>query len=189
MDLVTKQKSTLWLIIILVVLNITTIVMLWLPGGIRPRPERHPNLPKHQTFFKELDLTQEQKKKFDQYRNEYFRVIEKYTRQINLKKYEIMDMLFQPEPDSLRLNNISNELGQLNTEFEKVRFRQILRMKTILTDEQFNLFKIIVDESYKPKPGDMGPPEFDGHHPKDMPPPPPGGDFPPDDLPPPPHGD
>ena len=193
MDLVTKQKTTLWLIIVLVILNITTLVMLWLPGEARRIPGRHSTPPKDRTFFKELNLSMEQEKQFDQYRSEYFRVIGKYTRQINRKKYEIMEMLFKTEPDSQKLNVLTDELGLLNAKFEKVRFRQILKMKTILSDDQFNIFKKIVDVSYKPRPGDMDgrvpPHEFDERGPDNMPPPPPDGKHRPGDRPPPPPDD
>ncbi len=190
MDFVTKQKVALWIIVVLILLNLTTLILLWLPHEYHYPPMRPTEMPKDRKFISEFNLTPEQKSQFEQYRDEYFEVIKKYTGQINSKKYELMEMLFRKEPDNQKLNTLADELGQLNAEFEKVRFRQILKFKSILTDIQFNIFKKIVDEAYKPKPGEMDrggpPPKFDARHPNDMPPPPPGGEHRPDDTPPPP---
>ena len=131
MDLISKRKATLWLVIILVLFNIFTITMLWFSGGKHAGPERPSSGPKDRTLFSELNLSEEQKKQFDQYRSDYFVIIRSFTSRINQKKYEMMKMLFQSEPDSQNLDSLSDELGLLNAEFEKVRYRQILKMNII----------------------------------------------------------
>ena len=176
MDFITKQKSAFWLIVVLLLLNVTTLVLLLMPQDFKRPPMGKPGISSDKEFKSELNLTTKQKTQFEQYRKDYFDVLKNYTSQINNKKYELMEALFNNKPDTNKLNLLADELGVMNAEFEKARFGQILKFKTILTEEQFNVFKKIVDEAYKPKPGDMGrggppPHEFDAHIPDKMPPP------------------
>lgn len=174
MDFVTKQRSAFWLIIILILLNCTTLFFLWFRPDFRPRPGMHHSFPKDRPFMEELKLTQEQKNQFEEYRHGYFEMVKNYTDKINSKKYELMGILFTKEPNRQQLNLLAEELGQLNSQFEKARFEKILNFKAILTEEQFGLFKGIVDEAYKPGPGKMGkngpPPDFGEGQPRTMPP-------------------
>jgi Spy/CpxP family protein refolding chaperone len=188
MDFFTKQKSALWLIVVLIIMNLIILTLLLLPRGFPRPPMRRAPDPKDRASIEEFNLTPDQKSQFWQYRDKYFEVIKEYTDKINNKKYELMQMLFQKEPDSQKLNTLADELGGLYAEFEKARFEQILRFKTILTDVQFNVFKNIVNEAYKPKPGEMDrggpPPEFDAPY---GPPPPTGDKHRPGEPPPPPQ--
>ena len=194
MDFITKQKVSFWLVVILILLNLTTLAVLWSRRGPPRLTEPRPG-PGDRTFVSDLNLTREQESRFEELRDEYFDVIRRYTAQINSKKHELMETLFQDELDNQKLNALADELGQLNAQLEKDRFEQILKFKTTLTDSQFNIFKRIVDEAYKPRPGEMDrrgpPPKFDAPCPGNSAPPPGSDDRRPDEmsLPPPAPGD
>ncbi len=177
MDFITKQKTAFWLIVILILLNVSTLVVLILNRQNQGPPMPHGKMPGDRNFFEKLNLNPEQEKAFTSYKDEYFDMIKTFNSKINKKKYELLEKLFVTEPDDKKLDNIADELGVLNAEYEKARFRHILKFKAILSEEQFQLFKNIVDRAYKPGPGMMGhggpPPDFRNKPPGDRPPGPP----------------
>jgi len=117
-------------------------------------------------------------------------MIEKYTSAINGKKFELMETLFRKEANDQKLNALADELGHLNSAFEKARIGHIIKFRNILTDSQFDFFRNIAIEAYRPKPDELDrggpPPEFDERHPDEMPPPPPNNEHGPGEMPPPP---
>lgn len=146
MDFISKQKSKSWIIILLVFLNIGTILQLWvIRRPHHPPPFHH----KDRLFISDLNMSEEQSKKFEKQRNDFFDNSGKIVKVINEKKSEILTELYQKKPSIEKLNSLSNEIGDLQKGVEKLLYKDILKMKEIMSKEQFLKFKKIIKFSNK----------------------------------------
>lgn len=171
MDWLTKQKTYVWLIILLLVVNLTTLTLLWL-GRPGPPPFNNNDLPNTNKFLKnDLGLNDEQEKMFTQIRKAHFDSTGALNGELWLKRRLIQEEAFKDNPDTQIVNMLSNEIGNLQKVNEKFIFNHFLELKKVLNKEQLEKFKTIISkkEKKRPQPFDgerHGPPPPDG-----MPPP------------------
>ncbi|HPI37450.1 MAG TPA: periplasmic heavy metal sensor [Ignavibacteriaceae bacterium] len=167
MDLLTKQKTLIWIIVILIALNLTTLALLWFgkPGmPLIPNPPGPP--PNMENFLKqEMKLTEEQEESFKEIRSEHQAAIHDFNQKINEKRGELRNESFKSEPDTALIEKTVNEIGELNTEFERYMFEHFLSLRKILTEEQIDKFSQLLEDGMKerffspPPKGEIPPPD------------------------------
>jgi hypothetical protein len=166
MDWLTKQKTYVWLIILLVVLNLTTLVLLWI-GRPGPPPMIKDNRLDTNKFLKnELDLSDEKEKMFRQIRQTLFDSTSALNKQMWEKRREVQEEAFKGNPDTQKINILSNEIGDLQSLNEKYMFNHFSELKKLLSEEQLLRFKRIISKT-----GKKFPEPFEGERQG----PPPGG--------------
>jgi hypothetical protein len=163
MDWLTKQKTYIWLIVLLVFINLTTLVILWIGQPGSP-PFNKNDRPDTNKFLKyELGLSDEQEIMFTQIRKTHFDSTGSINKEIWLKRRSIQNEAFKDIPDTQMVNTLSDEIGVLQEINEIFIFNHFLELKKVLSREQLEIFKniIIKKEKNKRQPFDgerQGPP-------------------------------
>lgn len=158
---VINKNILIWIIVILAVLNISTIGTIvyrryFSENSFRNNsfrnninhknkfdenkiPDRHLG-----RFFRdELDLSREQHEQFRYFRRKYHRQAYIIKSEMQSKRNDIMRELSKEVSDTLCLQNIADEIGGLHIEIKHLTFKYYLEMKSICDDKQKEkLFKI-----------------------------------------------
>ena len=134
MDILTKKHFTFWIIFLLVILNISTISMLWLNQNRRsdaPPPLRAPKHDQRTLGFlqKELDLTDAQILLYDQLRQAHKQQTRGLINDIRRLKQEMMDEIFNDEPDTTKAMELADLIGEKQAEVERITFNHFLDLK------------------------------------------------------------
>ena len=171
MDWLTKQKTYVWLIVVLIIINLTTLVFLWM--GRPSHPEMYPDKrPDTNKFLKnELGLHEEQDRKLKELRQALFDTTGKINEMIWVKKSLIQEESFKEISDNEKVNTLAKEIGELESKGEMLRYDHFVQVGKVLSDKQLEKFKKVLGQNrmHKPIP-------FEGQR---QGPPPPQGEFPP----------
>lgn len=120
-------------------------------------PGRGPEFLKHR-----LDLSDEQIAEMEAMREKMFSETLPLREELSAKRKELTNLLREPEPNTMSLNALINEISQLQVQLELLIFKDIQQTKKILTPEQQEQFLEFFEQ---------------GFHRKDMHSPPPRGQF------------
>ncbi len=101
---------------------------------------------KMQEVYKDLNLTDEQKKALDENKTKNRAQTKELFKQMKDKKDAIRDELQKETLDSAKIEQIHNELKQLSNQMLDNRFNGILEVRKILTQEQFKKFSSKMEE-------------------------------------------
>jgi hypothetical protein len=178
MDLLAKQKTYVWTIIVLVILNLTTIILLWIGRPGPPPMDRH-GRPDTNNFLKnELGLNNDQENKFNSLRHSLFDSMDISNKQIWAKKLEIQEQAFKQNPDTLKVNKLLQEIGNYQSHNEKLIFNHFSQLHKFLSPDQLIKFSKILSRpdniSPPPHPGNnLNPPPPQPHDGNNLNPPPP----------------
>ncbi|QQS36647.1 MAG: periplasmic heavy metal sensor [Ignavibacteriales bacterium] len=170
MDWLTKQKTYVWLIIILVIINLTTLVLLWMD---RPSPlkRQSPGMRGTDTFLKtELGLTEEQDKQLRESRDKFFGLTRTLNDSIGTLKREIQKEGLSGKYDSIRVDALISDIGKLQSRLEKYAFDHFSELAKFLKPDQVTKFQKMFERNRKHPPGHK-----ENHHNE----PPPFGEPPP----------
>ncbi len=175
MDILSKQKLTNILIIILVIVNIGSLSFIWFREANRPPlpplPSNPPGLENVARFLdKELELSKVQGKRFDELRKEHFETTKKYEDKIAAYKKEILLESFKKSPDMQKIKAISDSIGSVQKGYELFLSEHFQKLASICKPEQREKLKDIFLSSFGPKEKPLMPPSPERH----MPPSPPG---------------
>lgn len=159
MDFQDKNKVLVWTIITLLIVNILTLSLLWVSRVSEPErlpiPGSKESLQEGAKFLeKELNLTKDQIQKFIIARNKHVEESKDYHNKIyNLKK-TILEEVFKDNPDSLKIHNMSNEIGVLQSKLELVLAKHFNDLSTYCNHAQKEkLFLILNDMALIAEPG------------------------------------
>lgn len=140
MDIFIKKRFIVWIIIILVILNLSTLAVIWffhIKGPRRP-PPMPPIGPEQGMLLldKELNLSETQVQKFKESRDRYFVESKPILDEIHRLKMEIMDEVFAPSPDPSKVKRIAKEIGEKQAKFEELLFDHFLSLREACNPEQ-----------------------------------------------------
>jgi Spy/CpxP family protein refolding chaperone len=171
-DILSKQKLTNILIIILVIVNLGCLSFIWFREADRPSlPPLPPNPPDREnvTRFldKELDLNEVQEQKFDELRKEHFKTTENFEEKIAGFKKDILSESFKNNPDSQKIEALADSIGSVQKRYELFLSEHFQKLSSICKPEQREKLKDIFLSSF----GLKGKPP--------LPPPPAGRNLPP----------
>jgi hypothetical protein len=170
MDWLTKQKTYVWLVVVLIIINLTTLLFLWMG---KPKPPEMDNNKRQGTdrFLKnELGLNDEQDNKLKELRQSLFDTTGKINEMIWTKKNLIKEESFTQNPDNEKVKILAKEIGELESQAEILRYNHFAQVGKVLSEEQLIKFKKMLGENRRNKPG-----PFEGE--RKGPPPPPRGEF------------
>ena len=141
-----RQNIYFWLIVILLLL-LEIPVVLWVQKSTGFPGETKEESRKMKSLADALGLTEKQLDFFIVNEQEYSNLIDTLHQQINIKNKEIADRIFQENYDNARLNQMIEEAGRLNNEVDKVRFKYLRKLKSVLNNHQLIKFREIINES------------------------------------------
>ena len=157
MDIFTKKRFTFWTIVSLVVLNVFTISLLWLnrnthsdaPSPVGGQKQDQQTL---QFLQKELNLTDAQIQQYDQFRRAHNKQTRLLVNDIRDSKREMMDEIFNNEPDTSKAMRIADLIGKKQTELEVITFKHFLDLKGLCGKEQLDKLHGLMDEFFRRNP-------------------------------------
>ncbi|MEI8007193.1 MAG: periplasmic heavy metal sensor [Bacteroidota bacterium] len=159
------------IIAVLVVLNLCTLAFMWFNRPGRERIGRHEG--EAASFLvKELGLSAEQQKEYQQLRQEHREILNKLTEQDKVLHQQFFELLLMEVPDTAKVQLFANVIAMNRNQMELVTYDHFSRINKILTPDQQKKFKLIFKDVLKmvlPPPPQPPPPPPPGN----LPPPPP----------------
>lgn len=172
MDILSKQKFTNLLIVILVVMNIVSLSYIWYKQlqGPPPPPPQNPGREHVNNFLeRELDLTPDQQKQFVEIRKEHAQRTKVMNDRIGRLKKEVMEESFNDKPDINKISGLVDKITEEQKKYEKFLSEHFRRLSEVCTPEQRKILREIFMSSLGPDDRPAPPP---GRNPNQGPPPP-----------------
>jgi len=131
-----KRKLLILGVVILVIVNISALLTIFYNCRFKSI-ERPSGPPRSFDFLRhELALNDSQIVQLEAQRAAFDKQIDKFRLKLREKREALVEELRSDEPDSGRIDQLVEEIGELQTDLEKKAIRGILQGKAILTPEQ-----------------------------------------------------
>jgi periplasmic protein CpxP/Spy len=156
MDWINKNNFLKWLVIVLLVINTLSIIFIWTNILNRKEPPEMrkfgPPPDKIDFLQKELNLTDEQAQKFEEYRKEFFSASDKLFTEMNMLQNELTGNLLKKENVPAVTDSIINQIGKIQAALEELRFNHFKELLSLCTPEQKEKFIPIIKKITERKP-------------------------------------
>ncbi|TLX75366.1 periplasmic heavy metal sensor [Labilibacter sediminis] len=107
-------------------------------------------------YREQLNLNQEQHIKFREYRRTFHPIAHGIADEMTQVREKIFEELNSKHPDSLRLNKLSDKIGELHSSLKKHTNKYYLDMKNICNEEQqvklYAIFQLMNDSDFASHP-------------------------------------
>lgn len=159
METIKQNKILKITVIILLLVNLTTLATIWIKTNRLPtsqvnKIEKNKNKRNRPILIDELDLSEKQQDFYNAERNKHKVKTHLLRDMIRTNKSMIHTELFKENPDSLYIESLSDSIGKLNAQFERLNYMHFLKIQTILDPEQKVHFEELFKQMYsKPKSG------------------------------------
>ena len=155
MNYFSTQRVTTLTIMILILLNLSTLAMLWsfrFKQPVTPLPVEGTGHVEH-FLQQELGLTDRQAQQFDKLRKQHFeqsKIIVDASQQL---KRALIEHVFAASPDTEKMQAIAEEIGAKQIELETLRYTHFLELKALCEPGQLERFQALFHEIFPPQPG------------------------------------
>jgi hypothetical protein len=173
-----------WVIIILIIINLSTLAFLWYGYNNRPEnqppPQRGDERELRINFVKkELGFDDAQGKKLEEIFDKHFHDKRYVEDSIKFFKDEITGEILKPLPDNNKIKELADNIGLLQVRFELLLSEHFQSIKNLCKPEQLNKFERFLNNIFKqqapggpsPKNSERNPPGNPDRPPKGGPPP------------------
>lgn len=119
--------------------------------------------PAGECFWKDMKLTTQQQEKLKTLHDQMQETRKKHKNEVKTFRKKISDELLKDTPSTADLDTYSKELGDIHVRMTQERYNHLLKVKQVLTAEQFKMMISSEDchKHYRHK-GKMGPPNGPG---------------------------
>ncbi|MBI9069773.1 MAG: periplasmic heavy metal sensor [Salinivirgaceae bacterium] len=151
MDIIKRNRILTWTVIVLLITNLGIIGTIWYQSidykknvnlDTRNRRNERNN---GKFLIDELNLNNEQINYYKQSKSKHYTDIQVVTDSIRSYKRKIHDELFKKDPDTQYIQHLTDSIGRLNAEFEKLNYAHFLELKEFLNKEQLMQLKEIMN--------------------------------------------
>jgi len=137
-----EKKIAFWTIVILIVLNVSTLTTIWLHRP--PRPFPHP--PRSGKFIPdfviaELKLNAIQKEAFEKSEQQQMKKIIPLLDSLHLCKQQLFLSSFEDVIDSTKTNILIQKIGTIAEKIDIITFSHILELKKVCNHQQQDILK------------------------------------------------
>jgi Spy/CpxP family protein refolding chaperone len=149
MNFFSKNRLVFWLMIFLVVVNISafiTFIVFFLRNPAPSAQDRQGN--PGNSFRHELSLSPSQSGKVNSILADYRTATEPVAADIRDYRAQILGELAKEKPDTALLNSISEEVCQLQKQLQKASVKQYMALKEICNPEQCKKLSALYYEMY-----------------------------------------
>jgi len=149
MDTYKKNRFLFWLLIFLVVVNLSALAT-FLIFSTKPVPVSCGESASKPggALCEQLGLTSAQTLEVEKINTLYRDVTTPIVAEIKEKRMEILDELNKDNPDTMHLNNLTLDLSTLQSRMQRASFRQFLELKTVCTPEQVKRLSALYRDLY-----------------------------------------
>ena len=157
MNFFNKNRLIFWLLLVLVIINISALVTFFLL--IREHNKAVPETAAESTFRKfrrELSLTPEQSEKVAAINARSRQMSEPVSSALREKRSELLNELASDHPDTALLNKYAEEIESLQEELQKASIRQYLDLRTVCDSHQCRKLSSFYFQLYGGKENSMG---------------------------------
>jgi Spy/CpxP family protein refolding chaperone len=150
MNYFTKNRILVWLVIAGLAINISAIVtILYRVNKGKCSSEDVACYHKSQKFFKnELNLSTEQEKQFSEMKETSREIAAPLVLKMKEQRKELMNVLFQKEADTIKINEISKEIQQSQSLLLQHTISHYLELKKILRADQHEKLNILYQDLF-----------------------------------------
>jgi len=132
MNFFNKNRLIFWLLLFLVVINISALVTFFMfYSGQKKKEAETPGIQSFRVFQKELSLSPIQSGKVCSINAQYRTISEPISSALKEKRSELLEELSTEKPDTLLLNRYAEEIGNLQKELQIASIRQYLDLKNV----------------------------------------------------------
>ena len=133
-----SKRTLLWLLIISLVINISTLGTFgyyrWIRTGKEKRVESYR---RHKDFWnKKLGINEEQSAKMEELRKEFFEELKPLMEEIKAKREELVVLIKQDSISIELVNEKIEQISAIETDIHKKAIANLLKHRAILTKEQ-----------------------------------------------------
>jgi Spy/CpxP family protein refolding chaperone len=171
--MLTKNRWTVWVIVLLVVLNLTALGTVWYTHFKRPLPHTPGRIDRDlrqrdavqrpglmmRFLRRELGLTPEQLEQVRALHEQQHLQLQTVHEEMYQCREAMKDILFDPAGDPNALQALARDIGRLQAELEWARFNHFLQIKALCTDQQKERFEALINDIFEqtrpPHPQDM----------------------------------
>jgi len=134
MNFIEQKRFLIWVIIILLVFNITAVITLLI--HFNSDHKQAVKSPEPDFLQKELSLNDEQMKGVGKIRRQFREVSTPHLQKIRETRQELADEMGKAQPDSARIRLLSTDLGNLQGQLTSQIALQYLNIRDLCTPEQ-----------------------------------------------------
>lgn len=152
MDTIKRNRILLWVAIILLLSNLAILILIWLkPPAINEniksekKYESRTKKSFEQRIATELNLNQQQINEYHELKKTHFFQMRIIKDSINHNKTLIHKELNKNIPDINYIYKLSDSIGMLNAEFEKLNYLHFYELKEKLSEDQLVSFKKLME--------------------------------------------
>jgi Spy/CpxP family protein refolding chaperone len=148
MDIFSKSRFLVRLVITLVLLDLFAIGYLWFskPAGRNPQPPDRPMENVSGALRDKLHLSKDQEKEFVRIREDFFLKETDLVKMIKEERDSMNLEMFSEKADTARLKRAAQRVAQMEYQIELCRIEQAQQLKSVCTGEQLKEFqKLVID--------------------------------------------
>lgn len=159
----TQSRILIWLIVILVIINISAIITVFYNIKSRndfsernklPTGKEYSHQHRGRSFKSCMNLNEEQHRHFREAKQKFFMEATKISDQMHKKRIEFINEMASDSPDTIKIKEIAGEIGSLHAELKYQTYKHYIEMKSVCTIEQeeklMYLFKSMLHEDSLP---------------------------------------
>jgi hypothetical protein len=160
-----KYRTLIWLVIILIAINLSTVGSLLFHTRNSEKKEAPEKIIQSETilnngvrhFREKLDLEPDQVLKFREINREFNRSAGQITKRLEFLRVQMIEELARPESSSEKIGEINREFGDLHEQLKNLTAGYYLQMKAACNSEQqLKLYEIFIGMVQKDEPTPPG---------------------------------
>lgn len=148
MDLYKKNRWLFWLMLFLIILNVSALVAYFVFKQNPPTTPVTTQADPSEILREELTLTQEQTEQVAEINHQYRLVALPISDSIKQTRATILSELSQTNPDTNRLYQLAYTMALLQNQMQRASIRQYLELKAVVTPEQAMKLSTLYHELY-----------------------------------------
>ena len=149
MNFFMKNKIVFWLLIFLVIINLTALFTFGVFYFRRPAaPGKEPCAKTCNAFRKELSLSDAQAQKVETILAAYRESTRPFSGEVQDCRVKLLEELGKPAPDSVLMNECLERITVLQKQIQKASVKQYLELKKICTPDQCRRLSALYYELY-----------------------------------------
>jgi protein CpxP len=158
MDIFKQKRFLVYIIILLVILNISTLFMMWIGRPPLPPAPRSPISPEHekarieQLLKYELGFDKAQAEQYLRMRREHHERVTSLKIEIQQIKRKMFDEVLKDNPQPMPSDSLLKLTQEKQDNLERQTFQHFLDLKKLCKPEQQDKLKLLVHEVFRHRP-------------------------------------